>query len=64
VLRRADELREEIGAWQELGARAQALAEMAELAAGEADALLSGRPTRPTRRSSLRGRCPASGGPW
>jgi peptide chain release factor 2 len=37
VLRRADELREEIGAWQELGARATALAEMAELAAAEPD---------------------------
>ena len=37
VLRRADELREEIGAWQDLGARATALAEMAELAAAEPD---------------------------
>jgi peptide chain release factor 2 len=37
VLRRADELREEIGAWQELGSRATALAEMAELAAAEPD---------------------------
>jgi len=37
VLRRADELREEIGAWRELEARARALAEMAELAAAEPD---------------------------
>jgi peptide chain release factor 2 len=37
VLRRADELREEIDAWQELGARAGALAEMAEMAAAEPD---------------------------
>jgi peptide chain release factor 2 len=37
VLRRADELREEIGSWRELGARARALSEMAELAAAEPD---------------------------
>ena len=37
VLRRADELREEIDAWQKLGARASALAEMAEMAAAEPD---------------------------
>ena len=37
ILRRADELREEIGAWQELEARARGLAEMAELAAAEPD---------------------------
>jgi len=37
VLRRADELREEIGAWQGLEARARALSEMAELAAAEPD---------------------------
>jgi peptide chain release factor 2 len=37
LLRRADELREEIGAWLELGARATTLAEMAELAAAEPD---------------------------
>jgi peptide chain release factor 2 len=37
ILRRADELREEIGAWRELGTRATSLAEMAELAAGEPD---------------------------
>jgi peptide chain release factor 2 len=36
-LRRADELREEIDAWQKLGARASALAEMAEMAAAEPD---------------------------
>jgi hypothetical protein len=33
VLRRADELREEISAWRELEARAGSLADMAELAA-------------------------------
>jgi peptide chain release factor 2 len=38
VLRRADELREEIGAWRELEVRARGLAEMAELAAAEPDA--------------------------
>ncbi len=32
VLRRADELRDEISAWRDLGARARGLAEMAELA--------------------------------
>jgi peptide chain release factor 2 len=37
LLRRADELREEIDAWQKLGARASALAEMAEMAAAEPD---------------------------
>jgi hypothetical protein len=37
LLRRADELREEIGAWQELGARATALGVMAELAAADPD---------------------------
>jgi peptide chain release factor 2 len=37
VLRRADELREEIGAWGELEGRARSLAEMAELAAAEPD---------------------------
>jgi peptide chain release factor 2 len=37
VLRRADELREEISSWGELEARARALAEMAELAAAEPD---------------------------
>ena len=36
-MRRADELREEIGAWGELEARARALSEMAELAAAEPD---------------------------
>ncbi len=38
VLRRADELREEISAWRELEARARALSEMAELAAAEPNA--------------------------
>jgi peptide chain release factor 2 len=35
VLRRADELREEIGAWRDLEARARGLAEMAEMAAAD-----------------------------
>jgi len=37
LLRRADELREEIGAWRDLGARATALAEIAELAEADTD---------------------------
>ena len=37
LLRRADELREEINAWRELEARARGLSEMAELAAAEPD---------------------------
>jgi len=37
LLRRADELRDEIGAWRDLGARATALAEIAELAAADDD---------------------------
>ena len=37
LLRRADELREEIGAWRALEARARALAEVAEMAADEPD---------------------------
>ncbi|MGI8871424.1 MAG: peptide chain release factor 2 [Candidatus Limnocylindria bacterium] len=43
TLRRADELREEIGRWRELEDRARALAEIAELAAAEpAEALIIG----------------------
>ncbi len=41
VLRRADELREEIGAWRGLEARARDLAEMAELADAEPDGSVS-----------------------
>jgi len=37
LLRRADELRDEIGTWRELGERARALADIAELAAAEPD---------------------------
>jgi peptide chain release factor 2 len=37
LLRRADELRDELAAWRDLEARASGLAEMAELAAAEAD---------------------------
>jgi peptide chain release factor 2 len=37
LLRRADELRDEIGAWRDLETRARGLAEMAELAAADAD---------------------------
>jgi peptide chain release factor 2 len=37
TLRRADELREEIAAWNGIGQRAQGLAEMAELAAADED---------------------------
>ncbi len=37
LLRRADELREEIGAWRDLEARATALAEIAELAEADED---------------------------
>ncbi|MEP6680631.1 MAG: peptide chain release factor 2 [Chloroflexota bacterium] len=38
MLRRAEELRDEIAVWGELEKRARALAEMADLAAGDADA--------------------------
>jgi len=37
LLRRADELRDEIGVWRDLEARARGLAEMAELASADAD---------------------------
>jgi peptide chain release factor 2 len=42
LLRRADELREEIGAWRALEARATGLAEIAELAEAEADGAAGG----------------------
>jgi len=44
TLRRAEELRDEIGAWRGLGARARGLAEMAELAAEDPEEALSLQP--------------------